>query len=322
MQVYIVTGSNVGVGKEVARILYSKNARVYVAARSEEKATAAIEDIKQVTAESKGQLIFLRLDLADLSTIKASAAQFTDREPRLHALFNNAGVMQPPQGSKTAQGYELQLGVNNIGTFMFTKLLTPTLVATAKVEGPGSSRVIWVASLAAEASPKYGVPMDNLDYHEERTSQVKYTVSKAGNLLHGTEFARRFRSDGVVSVSLNPGNLDSELWRTQPTLVRSFLRTFILHPAVYGAYTELYAAFAPELTIDKTGSWGTCRLLPVRPLCGVSESSSNRFAVVPWGRIASPRQDLIEASKPKPEGGVGVAKAFWDWTEEQIKPFL
>jgi retinol dehydrogenase-12 len=77
-------------------------------------------------------LAFLRLDLADLTTIKASAEEFLSKETKLHVLFNNAGVMCPPQGSKTPQGYELQLGTNNIGTFMFTKLLTPILNATAR----------------------------------------------------------------------------------------------------------------------------------------------------------------------------------------------
>lgn len=76
-KVYIVTGSNTGVGKEVAQILYSKNAKVYVAARSETKATQAIEDIKKKWPESKGGLVFLYFDLADLSTIRPAVEKFT-----------------------------------------------------------------------------------------------------------------------------------------------------------------------------------------------------------------------------------------------------
>lgn len=82
------------------------------------------------------------MDLADLSTIKGSVQKFLEQEDKLHVLFNNAGVMNPAPGSKTAQGYELQLGTNNIGTFLFTKLLTPTLAATAKAETPGTVRVV------------------------------------------------------------------------------------------------------------------------------------------------------------------------------------
>jgi retinol dehydrogenase-12 len=73
--------------------------------------------------------------------------------------------MVPPQGSKTKQGYELQLGTNDVAPFLFTKLLTPTLVKTAKESSPGSVRVVWVSSSVAEgASPKGGLDLGNLDY--------------------------------------------------------------------------------------------------------------------------------------------------------------
>jgi NAD(P)-dependent dehydrogenase (short-subunit alcohol dehydrogenase family) len=108
-------------------MLYTKNAKIYIAARSQAKALSAISSIKASYPQSTGSLSFLHLDLADLSTIKASGQEFLSKEPKLHVLFNDAGVMLPTEGSKTAQGYEQQLGVNNVGTFMFTKLLTPTL---------------------------------------------------------------------------------------------------------------------------------------------------------------------------------------------------
>jgi retinol dehydrogenase-12 len=256
--VYIVTGSNSGVGKELAQILYSKNAKVYVAARSEDKARGAIESIEQNTPKSTGELVFLPLDLADLSTIKESVTKFSSKESKLHVLFNNAGVMAPPQGSKTAQGYELQLGTNNIGTFMFTKLLTPFLVSTAKTEPAGTVRVVWVASSAADGlSPSPGgIPMDNLDYHKDQSPMYKYGVSKAGNYLHATEFAKLYKADGIVSIPLNPGNLNSELYRSQGSIVSFILKKLVLHPPIYGAYTELYAGLSPKITIENSGSWG------------------------------------------------------------------
>ncbi|KAL1989082.1 hypothetical protein VTN96DRAFT_5845 [Rasamsonia emersonii] len=231
-QVYIVTGSNTGVGKELARMLYSKNAKVYIAARSEDKANKAIEEIKKSTPASTGALVFLRLDLSDLTTIKASAESFLSSERKLHVLFNNAGVMTPSQGvSKTAQGYELHLGVNNIGTFMFTKLLTPTLVTTAKSEPPNTVRVVWVSSSATEffAHKSLGVLLDNLDYHIDKSPHYK--------------------ADGVISIPLNPGNLSSELYRKQGAMFRLMVK-LIAYPPVFGAYTELFAGLSPKVTID------------------------------------------------------------------------
>lgn len=259
-QVYIITGANTGVGKDLAHILYSKNAKVYVGSRSKEKGTKAIEELRARSPQSKGELVLLQLDLADLTTIKAPVEEFLSRETRLDVLFNNAGVMAPPQGSKSAQGYELHLGTNNVGPHLLTRLLTPMLVATAKAEAEAGRRaavrVVWVSSLATECfSPTGGVEMEHLNYHGDATWMYKYGVSKAGNYLQATEFARRHRGDGVVSVAVNPGNLDSELYRTQPSLLGRFMKTFVLWPSVYGAYTELFGGLSPEVTFEKTGAW-------------------------------------------------------------------
>ncbi|KAJ3570087.1 hypothetical protein NPX13_g5850 [Xylaria arbuscula] len=283
-------------------MLYSRHARVYITARSEAKAIAAIDDIKRVVPSSQGELTFIKLDLADLTTIKASAQDFLRKESKLHVLFNNAGVMKPdPTNAKTAQGYEMQLGVNNVGTFMFTKLLTPVLTATAKTEAPGVVRVVWVGSSAGESpsAPTGGVPLDNLDYHNDIGWFPKYCISKAGNYLQGSEFARRHESDGILSVTLNPGNLDSELWRNQSYLMGKFLKWFVLYDPINGAYTELFAGLSPDLTMEHSGAW-----------------------IAPFGRLVRSRKDLKESTKLKELGGSGIAKGFWEWNEEQVRPFL
>lgn len=98
--------------------------------------------------------------------------------------------------------------------------------------------------------------MDNLDYHKDEGLMYQYGVSKAGNYFQAVEFAKRYRGDGVVSVPLNPGNLNSELYRTLPGPAAWFLRTLLLHPNVYGACTELFAGLAPEVTVERSGDWG------------------------------------------------------------------
>lgn len=119
-------------------------------ARSDEKTRQAMGDIKTAEPQSTGELCFIRLDLSDLTTIKASADAFLARETQLHLLFNNAGVGYPEKGTTTKQGYELQLGVNCVGPYGLTESLAPTLVSTAQASTPGSVRVVWVSSSAAE----------------------------------------------------------------------------------------------------------------------------------------------------------------------------
>ncbi|KPM34467.1 hypothetical protein AK830_g12103 [Neonectria ditissima] len=298
-RVCIVTGANTGVGKEVAQVLYSRNATVWVASRSEKKGCAAIDSIQLQHPESKGALKFLKLDLADLTTISSSAEEFLAAEKRLDILFNNAGVMTPPEGSKTAQGYELQLGTNCVGPFLFTKLLSPLLQSTAKSAPKDAVRVVWVSSSAADSfSPTQGYEPDNLDYQKPRNIYFKYGVSKAGNYYHATEFARRYRKDGIVSIPLNPGNLHSELDRTAAWWFYG-ARWFSCYPPINGAYTELFAGLSQDITIEKTGTW-----------------------VAPWGRFVPIRSDLLQGSLPEAEGGTGMAEKFWAWSEHQIKSYV
>ena len=195
-----MTGSSAGIGAKLATILYSKNAKIYIAARSESKALRTIDGIKAEHPKSNGQLIFLHLDLNDLTTIKKSADEFLANEARLDVLWNNAGVMVPPQGSKTAQGYELQLGTNCLAPFLFTHFLRPVLVETAKTAPPNTVRVVWVSSSAAEFAPKPPIDFSNMDYHIDEGIWNKYMRSKAGNVLHAAEFARRVKNEGVISL--------------------------------------------------------------------------------------------------------------------------
>lgn len=316
--VYIVTGANAGVGKELARLLLGKNAVVYMACRSEAKCKAAIDEITKTTP-STGRLEFLHLDLGDLTTVKPAAESFLARESKLNVLFNNAGVMLPPVTmTATTQGHDVQLGTNCVGPFLFTELLTPVLKATATPEVP--ARVVWVSSMATELySETGGVDMANLvgkTYTKAPTDpMVLYGNSKAGNYLHSTEYARRHRADNIVSVAANPGNLDSDLYRTMHTKspetntetganfttkisMKVFTR-FMLHPPVHGAYTELFAGLSPEVTMEKTGAW-----------------------IGPWGRFFPMRKDIAAAAKPKSEGGSGGAEAFWNWTMDQVKAYM
>ncbi|KAM0550325.1 hypothetical protein ACHAPJ_008996 [Fusarium lateritium] len=296
-KVFLVTGSNTGVGKEVADILYSKNATVYIAARNGAKAQSAIDEIRSHNADSTGVLKFLELDLGDLSSCTRAADLFIAAEARLDGLFNNAGVMLLHQaGSVTTQGYEIQLGTNCLGHFLLTKKLTPLLISTSRTSSRGAVRIVWVSSSAAEAAtPREGVPLDNLDYHSDQSAMYKYGVSKAGNYYQATEFAKRYQDTGVVSVALNPGNLRSDLARSAGSLFGHF-HHFISYPPINGAYTELYACFSPNV---KNGDW-----------------------VIPFGRVGSVKTGLQNGAKNEPEGGEGTARKFWEWQEEQVKAYL
>lgn len=297
-KICIVTGANTGLGEELSRMPYVKNAKVYMTARSEEKTEKAIQDIRAAVPKSTGALVPLVLDLADLTTIKASVDRFLNAET-IHTLFNNAGYMGPEGPvERTAQGYEMHLEVNCLGPFLFTKLLTPTLVATARDESvpPNTVRVIFLSSFAAElfAEKNVGVDIDNLDYRANKPSKYRYGIRKAADWGYAVELSRRYRGEGVIALGVNPGNLRSELFRHQSRAFR-LLTGPANYPVVNGAYTELWAGLSPEVTVDKAGGY-----------------------VAPFGRFLRVRRDLEAATKSEAEGGNGTFERFWDWSEEQV----
>jgi retinol dehydrogenase-12 len=71
----------------VGQVLLSKNAMVYIAARDENRAQKTIDELKEKTG--KQFIFFLKLDLADLPSIKTTVGEFTSRENKLHTVYNN-----------------------------------------------------------------------------------------------------------------------------------------------------------------------------------------------------------------------------------------
>lgn len=195
-----MTGGSLGVGYETTKVLFQKSATVYVAGRSRENGEKAIESLKAQCPTAKGKLVFLHLDLSNLEGIKASAEEFLQKEKRLDVLWLNAGVMTPPSGSVSAQGYELQLGTNVLGHFLFMKVLMPILISTAKVAPTGSVRVVFVSSSAHHMSPVGGIKWDDINYKNGGSAWEIYGQSKAGGILLGYEFAKKFKDTGVIGV--------------------------------------------------------------------------------------------------------------------------
>ncbi|KAK4891240.1 short-chain alcohol dehydrogenase [Elasticomyces elasticus] len=305
-RVTIVTGGYAGVGYELSKILYQQNGTVYMAGRSPEKGERAINAIKAAVPQSKGRLEFLFLDLGDLTGIKKSAEEFMSKESRLDVLVNNAGVMQVPLGSKTGQGYELQIGTNCVAPYLFTKLLTPLLQQTAASSPAGSVRVIWAASLGVDVqSPPHGgfdLTSDGAPIVNTTRTQTNYGMSKVGNYFLASQFALRNPikdGKGVMSLAFNPGNLRTELQRDMQSVMKWVITTLLLYPAVFGGYTELYAGWAEE-----TG-----------------RAEHHGGYVLPWGRLGDVRADVqheIDVGKK----GEGKAVKFWEWCDRETKAYL
>lgn len=226
---FLVTGANAGLGFETSKVLAARGATVVLACRDRGKAEAAMAAIRDVTPAA--DLVFLELDLADLDSVRISAAKVL-AGPRVDVLINNAGVMIPER-TLTKQGYELQFGVNHLGTFAFTGLLHPHV----------GDRIIITASLAHKGG---AVDYDDLGAKKSYRRFPRYQWSKLANLMHMYELDRRLRAAGRATraVGCHPGGALTELSRHVPLPLRLMLPLAapLFNSAAQGAWPTLQAA--------------------------------------------------------------------------------
>jgi dehydrogenase/reductase SDR family protein 13 len=239
---FFITGANTGIGKETARGLAARGARVVVAGRSAEKTRAAMKEIADDTGNT--DLDFVPLDLGDLASVRQAAETFLATGEPLHVLINNAGLA----GSRgmTASGFEIAFGTNHVGPFLLTELLRARIVES----GPG--RIVNVSSDGHYRAK--GIDWDAVRRTSvTRTAFDEYCVSKLANVLHSQELGRRLAGTGVTTYSLHPGAVASDVWREVPFGVRHVMKLF-MRSTTDGARTSLYCATSPDLA-DRTGRY-------------------------------------------------------------------
>jgi NAD(P)-dependent dehydrogenase (short-subunit alcohol dehydrogenase family) len=244
---FLITGANTGIGRETARALAGRGARVHLACRSEEAGRRTVEEIAAQTGNRNLEL--LSLDLGDLDSVRRCAEAFLATGEPLHVLINNAGVAGA-RGT-TASGFERMFGTNHVGPFLLTSLLLERLRSSA----PG--RIVNVASGAHFSAP-------GIDWEAVRrptrtiTGMREYAVSKLANVLHAQELARRLERSGVTTYALHPGVIASDIWRRVPWPVRPLMMRRMGSPE-QGARTSLYCATSPELAGESGRYYDDCR---------------------------------------------------------------
>ncbi len=244
---FLVTGANTGIGRETALALAGRGARVFVAGRSEQKTRPVIDEIVALAGMSAVE--FLHLDLGDLESVRACAAEFLRAGEPLHVLINNAGLA----GGRgmTASGFELAFGTNYVGPFLLTGLLLERLRESAP------ARVVDVASIGHYRAS--GIDYDAVRRRTKSlTGYPEYCVSKLGNVLHAEELARRLDGTGVMTYSLHPGAVATDVWRRVPWPLRPLMTRNMLSPAD-GARTSLYCATSPDVATESGHYYDNCQ---------------------------------------------------------------
>ncbi|MET7768962.1 oxidoreductase [Nocardia sp. NPDC005366] len=254
---FVVTGAYGGLGQVVTSTLAARGATVVMACRDLDRARAFAQN-------TDGDIVVERLDLADLESVR----QFADRLGELDVLINNAGLMNIPF-ARTADGFEMQFGVNHLGHFALTGLLLDRI----------ADRVVSVSSI----SHKWirALYIDDLQFERRRYSRSgAYAQSKLATLMFARELQHRLDRAGspTRSYAVHPGVAPTGLVARTGTPLDLVAEPFIGlvgQSRASAARSLLFAA--TDRDADPATYWGPTRLLHTRgPVAATPSSSLSR----------------------------------------------
>lgn len=242
----LITGANAGLGLEAATQLARRGAEVILACRNAERGESARAAVASVATGPAPSLV--QLDLADLTSVEAAASEVASRWGSLDTLINNAGLMAIPHREETAQGFEMQFGVNHLGHFALTLRLLPALLAGT------APRVVSLGSVMHLLGR---IRLDDLNYERAnyRAWEV-YSQTKLACILFARELDRRAKAAELplISVAAHPGYSATNLQSTGPLAggihpinwVMAKATPIVAQNAKVGALGEIRAAVDPS----------------------------------------------------------------------------
>ncbi|WP_433465414.1 SDR family NAD(P)-dependent oxidoreductase [Spirillospora sp. CA-128828] len=185
-QTILITGATDGLGRALAAELAAEGATVLVHGRDDQRGKATLQEIG-------GRASWYRADLSSLAETRALADAVRADHPRLDVLVNNAGIGTTGSRQESADGHELTFQVNYLSGYLLTRLLLPTLVASAP------ARIVNVSSLGQQAIDFADV-MINRRYSGTRA----YCQSKLAQILFTIDLADELAGTGVTANALHP----------------------------------------------------------------------------------------------------------------------
>lgn len=267
---YLITGANAGAGFQASRILLSKGAKVVMLNRSTGKSIAAIDELKKEFGAA-ADVSFVRMDLAELASVREAAAQVLRTVPQVDALICNAAIAQVPKQKLTKDGFESQLGTNHYGHFLFCGMLF------GRIED-SKGRIVVVASLGYKMGIRT-IQFDDMNWDKNYRANSAYSQSKLAQMMFAFELQDRVKAaDKNVEVYVcHPGSSATSLIKTSGSLAsRTLFGLMSLSPLVQsaekGAYPEVMCAtengleqralYGPTGRMEWVGSVGKGTLEP------------------------------------------------------------
>lgn len=189
----IVTGGRRGIGLGIARALGASGFDLAITGIGDAQGVdPVLADIEALGARA----VFLRADLAEVSSHQATVDTVIDSFGRIDCLVNNAGIASVVRGDfldLKPENFDTIIDVNLRGTVFFTQAVVKAMFATQTV-APRS--IINITSVsAAMSSPE----------------RLDYCMSKAGLAAFTQGLALRLAETGIAVFEVRPGIIRSDM---------------------------------------------------------------------------------------------------------------
>ena len=241
---YVITGANTGASFEATKMLLNKGAEIVMLNRNETKSNKAINDLKAQLGAAK--VSFIKMDLADLSSVHKAAKEVINRVPQIDALICNAAVAQIAKQELTTDGFESQLGINHYGHFLLVSLLFDIVEQT-------NGRIVVVGSEGYKMGLKT-IQFEDMNFDKNYNPMNTYCHSKLAQMMFAYELQHRIKAaNKMVQVYVcHPGasktSLINEKASRRDRILFSIMSLLpIVQSAEKGAYPEVMCATEDNL---------------------------------------------------------------------------
>uniref|UniRef100_A0A7S4EP80 Protochlorophyllide reductase n=1 Tax=Pseudo-nitzschia australis TaxID=44445 RepID=A0A7S4EP80_9STRA len=361
-KVAIVTGSNTGIGYAVSkRLVREYGWDVILACRTKDKALIARDKINHFdrdhntdgnTNATSGKAIVLDpvLDLSNFDSIRRFVDALEKEYDNVDVLINNAGLNRSGRSPENPD-LDLMFQSNYLGHFLLTDLLLKNTLLLSSSSTEVGNKVINLSSvmhhfskgdslngegLESVASPEY---WKRRAYYSDGKGapQNVYAASKLAAILHSLELNRRYADARLTAIAVNPGAVNSDIWRGFPRWLREYVFEKVYLTTEEGSEPIVAAAVRNNLIADKNSIMannGRDDVIYVQPYANpfsifggrlFPDSTSSRTAAVPstqqgpmipFTELLGPYVGHIATIPRLPTNKEAAAEALWKVSKE------